>query len=252
VKLALITGATGGLGKALSHVLVEKGFSLILSARNPKELQALADELGRDAVVQWIPCDLAKDFRPLLDVIEEMAPELIINNAGFGFYGPFDEEKELDHLIKVNLTAPLSIMQKAISVLKSQRKKGTILNVGSAAGYFSFPYFASYSAFKGCLRSLSEAVDEELQGSGIRVLVSCPGQIDTPFRLRASKGAFSKKQYLDIPVKQAAEAIYRQIETGKRVIIIDWKYRLAIGLARLLPKRWVQRQLAISIQKRIR
>ena len=252
MKLALITGATGGLGKVLSHMLAEKGFSLILSARHPKELQALSDELGRDTVVQWISCDLAKDFQPLLHVIEEKSPDLIINNAGFGFYGPFDEEKNLNDLLRVNLMAPLSIMQKAISVLKVQRKKGVILNIGSAAGCFSFPYFASYSAFKSCLRSLSEAVDEELQGSGIRVLISCPGQIDTPFRLHASRGFFSKRQSHDIPVKQAAEAIYRQIETGKRTLIIDWKYRWAIGLTKLFPKRWVQRLLAASIHKRIR
>ncbi len=252
MKLALITGATGGLGKALAHLLAIHGFSLLLSARNNEALQQLAEELGPQTLVKWVACDLSQDLTPLLRAIEETVPDLVINNAGFGFYGPFEELEGQVEMIQVNVTAPLCIMQAVINTLKTKKKEGIIMNIGSAAGYFALPFAATYAASKAFLQGLSEAVDEELKGSGIRVLISCPGQIDTPFRIRASKGQFIEKQGIDIPVQKAAKAILKQIQKGRRSSIIDWRYRLAVLVSCCLPKQWLQKKLAATLSKRFR
>jgi short-subunit dehydrogenase len=248
VKFALITGATGGLGKALSKSLSQKGYKLILSAREENLLR----ELSKEHNAEWVVCDLAKDLSPIFSVLEEKKPDLLINNAGFGFYGPFETLPRQEEMLDVNIKAPVSIAMKYVSVLKEAKKRGILLNISSAAGYFAFPYFATYSASKTFLRYFSEAINFELKGSGICVLVSMLGQVDTPFRERASLGAFSKKNQSVIDVEKAAAVIVKQIEEKKGLLIIDWRYKISVLFSRLLPKSWLNQILSRSILKRIR
>jgi len=247
VNLALVTGASGGLGKALAKQFSKKGYRLILSGREEKSLIELAKDYG----AEWVVCDLAKDLSQLYRVIEEKKPDLLVNNAGFGFYGAFETLPQQDEMLDVNIKAPVSIAMNYISVLKKAKKPGILLNVSSAAGYFAFPYFATYAASKTFLRNFSEAIDYELKGTGIRVLTTMLGQVDTPFRERASLGQFSKRDRSVIAVEKAACAIMKQIDKKRGLLIIDWRYRILVFLALFLPKPWLYQLLSRSILKRI-
>jgi len=247
VSLALITGATGGLGKSLAKSLSKRGYRLILSGKDEKSLR----ELAKDHDAEWVVCDLSKDLSPLYRAIEKNKPDLLINNAGLGFYGTFESLPQQEEMLDVNSKAPVSLAMSFISVLKKEKKTGILLNVSSAAGYFSFPYFATYAASKSFLRSFSEAIDYELKDSGIRVLVAMLGQVDTPFRERASLGQFSKRDSSVIDVEKAACALVNQIDKKKGLLIIDWRYRILVFLSRLLPKLWLYPILSRSILRRI-
>jgi len=252
VRLAFISGATGGLGRALASLLAAKKIPLFLTARDPVNLQELANSLSTQTHVEWVSANLISELPLILQVIEEKTPDLIINNAGFGLYGSVDELNEHIEMIDVNVKALVAITKKAAQTLKAMHQTGTILNISSAAGYFSIPYFATYCASKAFVRIFSEAVDEELSPSGIRVLVACPGQINTPFCQRASKGEWQYPKGPSMSPERTAHLLWKQIIRGKRCAIIDLRYRLAITLSVLFPKKWLQKKLAATILKRIK
>lgn len=236
-KLALVTGASSGLGKALCIALAAKGVPLLLTGRNLEALRSLATSLSVPTEV--IAADLSKreERASLASLIREKKPDLIINNAGFGLYGPV-----LNHplpawqeMTAVNSDAVMELTIAAVSTWKEAQLRGTVLNIASAAAYFSYPTFAVYAATKAFVLRFSQALDAELSVSGIRVLTACPGQIETPFRVRASGGFFNKKGGLS--VEKAAALMLHQIQTGKSVAIIDWRYRLGVAFFHLLPQK---------------
>jgi short-subunit dehydrogenase len=244
VNSVLITGAASGLGSALARHFAKKGYKLILTAREQKNLP-------EDLDAEWIFCDLSKDLLPITQAIEEKKPDLLINNAGFGFYGNFETLPSQEAMIDVNIKTPVCLAMHYVRVLKNAKKGGTVVNIASAAGYFAFPYFATYAASKTFLRYFSEAIDYELQNSGIRVLVTMLGQVDTPFRTKASLGNSFNKSVFAIDAGKAAALIAKQIEKKKRLSIIDWRCRIMVLFSRLLSKPWLDRLLARSILTRI-
>ena len=188
---ALITGASSDLGIALAQALHHKGYELLLTARTQPPLP-----------FPFRAADLTQDCSPIISWIQEECPSLIINNAGAGLYGPalsHSTQEQLD-LLELNAKALLELTLEGARALQKQSKKGTILNIASAAGLFPYPTFSVYSASKGFVTTLSQALDAELKPQGIRVLVACPGQIATSFRQKASKGAFNKKTPLTLPI----------------------------------------------------
>lgn len=249
MKSALITGASSGLGAELARILAKKGYKLILTGRDEKRLARIAASLG----AEFLACDLAKNRTPLLDLIRKRCPDLVINNAGFTVYGdalshPLALQQEI---AEVNAMAALEIALESANTLKVHGKKGVILNVSSLAGELSFPSMAVYSASKAFLTSLSKSLDAELRVKGIRVLVSLPGQIATPFAENASRGRFrqSRSPFTLTPCS-AAKKIVKQIERQKGVSALALPYRLAKFFAKLSPRRLLERSLAKSIAKR--
>ena len=237
--LALVTGASSGLGKALSLALAKQNVPLILVARREDLLHALASELPPSTIVHR--CDLSNpnDRKALIQLIHEKAPDLVINNAGFGLYGltlsqPLSELKEM---VDVNIQALMEVTLEGARALQNSKRKGTILNISSAAAFFPFPTFSVYAATKAFVNCFSEGLDAELQPRGIRVLTVCPGQVDTNFRKRASKGFPQKKDKLTMTPEKAATLILEQIKKGRALSIIDWRYRILVALGKLLPKR---------------
>lgn len=220
-KKALVTGASSGLGRILCQKLAEKNIPLIVTARKDLPPAEIA-----------IEADLTKERHKILQVIEEQVPDLIINCAGFGAYGPAVEHS-LD-LLEVNANAAIEISLAAARALQKAKRPGIILNISSVASLIPMPYMALYGAAKASLTSFSKSFDFEMQPHGIRVLVSLPGPIDTPFALRASKGKFQKKAGLE--AEWVAKRLLQQIEKEKNFEILDWKMRLIILLARCLPR----------------
>lgn len=250
-KLGLITGATSGLGKELSYRLSKRGLSLILVAKDAQALNALCAELPNALPVV---CDLSSphDREHLLSLIYTHVPDLIINNAGIGLYGPI-----LNHplslyqqMVEVNLNAILEISITAANALHRQQLPGTILNISSAAALFPYPTFAVYAASKAFMNHFSQAFDEEMKDYNIRILTSCPGPFNTPFRLKASQGLSPLPDRMTMSVEQVADEIFLQLDTQKRLHIINWRYRLGILICKLLPQRWLFALLKQGIKNR--
>ncbi len=236
-RLGLITGASAGLGKALAKALSEQGMPLILVARDEKRLKSLAAELPTQSTL--CPADLStqEGRHAVTALIHKMAPDLIINNAGFGLYGPTlaHPVAELQEIVEVNIQALIAFSVEGARALAERKQKGTILNVSSAAGFYAYPHFSVYAASKAFVNSFSQALDFEMRPEGIRVLTVCPGQIATDFRKRSS-GAFpQKKDHITMTTEKAVSLILEQIEKGKRLSIIDWRYRFAVYLSKFLP-----------------
>jgi short-subunit dehydrogenase len=238
VKLALITGATSGLGKELVHQLSLQGVSLLLTGRDQDKLETLSKELHVPTIFLAADLSIANERQALIQLIKTHAPDLIINNAGYGLYGDAlsTPTQEQIGMIDLNITALVEISLEAARALIKQGKRGTIMNISSASAFFPYPTFAIYAASKTFVNHFSEAFDEELTSHGIRVLTACPGSIQTSFRKRASHDFPQKKQTQAIPVHRAAQLILEQIEAQRRIKIIDWRYRLVVALARLLPR----------------
>jgi hypothetical protein len=231
VKLALLTGGSSGLGKALADLLARKNIETVTPSRSF--------------------CDLANDRGPILRLIREKKPDLVINNAGFTFYGPALSHSQKE-IFEVNAAAALEITLEAARTLRSENRPGVILNVSSIAGEFPCPNMAVYAASKAFLTSFSQSFDGEMRPFGIRILAALPGQIATPFANKASQGRFSQTPSLfALRPESAAEQIWKQIENRNPIAIIDWRYRLAFSLASLLPKRWIGNLIGRNIATRI-
>lgn len=254
-NLALITGASSGIGEELCHLLASKGIGLIISGRNTAKLEHLANHLKSKAPVIPITADLSETLgrEIILETIREHVPDLIINNAGYGLYGEAlshatDDEVQI---LNVNAESLLEITLEAARTLKLHKKKGVIMNISSVAAFIPFPFSAVYAASKSFVTNFSVAFDYELQNDGIRVLNACPGMVKTDFSRRAGGEAIPSQHNFAMTAKYAAEQIWWQIQNGKTTHLFDWKYRWLVRLTRILPERLVMRFMYRSIARRI-
>ncbi len=236
MKLALITGASAGLGKELCKLLATKDYQLLVTGRNPDQFPPALDS---------VTADLVTERDKVIDLIHRYTPDLVINNAGFTVYGPAIDSN-LD-IFEVNANAAIELTIEAARALRAANKKGIILNVSSIASELPIPYMALYAAAKAALTSFSQSFDAEMRKFGIRILVALPGPIDTEFASRASKGKFMKKEGLTKEV--VAKRIWEQIEKQQPFQIIDWKNRVQLFLAKLFP-RIAEKIVAKSIEER--
>lgn len=255
-SLALITGASSGLGIALARLLAKEKLSLILTGTNTSALENLQKELSPLTNVEILSADLSKEEARarLLKEIAQKTPDLVINSAGIGLYGevlryPLKEQMQI---LKVNVEALTEITIEAARALKTQNRSGVIMNISSAAAFLHYPSFALYSSSKAYVNHFSRSFDAEIKQYGIRVLVSCPGQIHTSFRERASLGHDrSKPGFKTISVERAAALIWKQIQKKKPFEIIDFRYKLLLFIARfLLPHSFLQKKLQTELEKR--
>lgn len=239
---ALITGATSGIGRAITKELSKRGWSLILTGRN----QLALDELKHSLCVptEIIAMDLSEEQAPfrLYEFCRGKRIDLLVNNAGFGVFGAFSETDLTDELemLQVNIRA-LHILTKLFLQEFRKRNSGRILNVASSAGFLTGPLFSSYYASKNYVVRLSLAIAEELRRENSRVAISllCPGPVDTGFNDRA--GVRFRIRALT-PEAVAKEAVFGVL-TGKKVIIPGIMMQLGIHAARLVPEEILTRIL---------
>ncbi len=249
-KWALITGASSGLGKALCEELAQQNIPLILVARDRSKLE----QLSFSVPTHIHAADLSKpsDREQLIQLIQHKQPDLIINNAGFGLYGPAlaHPTSDMHEMVEVNIQALMELTLESARVLIHSKKPGIIVNISSAAAFFSYPSFCVYAATKAFVNRFSEGLDTELKPYGIRVLTICPGQIDTDFRKRASGQHPQQKNTSSMSPKTAAQLILKQIQSGKTLSIIDWRTCLLVALTRFIPSCFLQPFLLRSLKKR--
>lgn len=176
-RTAVVTGASRGIGSAIARALAEAGARLVLLARDARRLEALAGELGAEA----IPCDLrhASDLERVLDAIAQ-PPDILVNNAGRFELARIDETTPaaFESALAVNLVAPFRLIRAFLPAMR-QRGHGDIVSVGSIADHTTFPENGAYAASKHGLRALHDVLRAELRGSGVRTTLVSPGPVDT-------------------------------------------------------------------------
>lgn len=233
---AIITGASSGLGKDFAYLLSEKGYDLILVARDEKKLNLLKKELKTD--VQIFSLDLSNEencFKLYEDLKNENI-DIIINNAGFGIFGSFletDLKRELN-MIDLNIKC-LHILTKLFLGKFKRENKGYILNVASSAAFMSGPLMSSYYATKGYVLKLTEAIYEELrrEKSNVKISVLCPGPVNTNFNNVAGVLFSLSSLSSEYVTKYALNKMFK----GKTVIIPGLKMKIGVFLIRLVPRK---------------
>ena len=253
---ALITGASSGIGSALAQVFARHGHSLVLVARDEGRLNELGARLRHQygAEVHVIPKDLALESssRELLDevLIRSIEVDTLVNNAGMIVYGEFSETdltKEL-HMIRVNLLA-LTQLTKLFLPAMIRRGKGRILNLGSTGSFAPSPLNAVYSATKAYVLSFSEAIAEELDGTGVTVTALCPGATRSELQKRAGMEDVRLLQRSVMEADAVAEAGYKALTAGRRVVVPGLVNRLQVLVVRFLPRRAVVRSARAMLQR---
>jgi short-subunit dehydrogenase len=255
--VTVITGASAGIGAELARVFARHGHDLVLVARRKQRLNELADTI--EALGRPKPLVLAIDLA-LPDAVRRIGealashglePRYIVNNAGFGLVGRSVELSRNEQLgmIDLNLRALTELSLSFIDSLA--RHNGGLLNVASVAGFLPGPGSAVYYAGKAFVLSLTEALHDELAPRGIRVTCLCPGPVATEFQVRAGIAEAAPPWPLAVSAERVAEAGYRGLMRGQRVVVPGWANKLlATLLPRLVPRSILLAQLDTRQLKR--
>ena len=244
---ALITGASGGIGYELAKLFANDRHNLVLVARSRPMLTQFADELERQFGISAKPValDLAADAAPqfLFDQLqrEGLAVDILVNNAGYGKHGEFARVPLEEHLSQIQLNvSALTALTKLFLGPMLERRSGRIMNVASTAGFQAGPLMAVYYATKAYVISFSEALANELSGSGVTVTCLCPGATDTGFQGRAGLAntmLFKKLRPMD--AKTVARDGYRGLMAGKTLVISGFRNWLLAESVRFSPRKLV-------------
>ena len=246
---ALVTGASRGIGAAIALQLAERGLRLILVARGQESLDQLARSLPEAATVDTLTVDLSESdgASRLLQLVSDREIDILINNAGGAPNQSFMETDadQLQRLIQLNVTAPTQLMHGLIPAMKA-RRRGRILNVASMGAFHPVPGLAQYGAAKAYLLLLTEALSEELRGSGISLTALCPGVTRT--ELVAELPLEDLPEQLvkspDYVARAGLKAMFNQ-----EVVCVPGRLNQAALAASKIPPRPVMRALGGLFQK---
>lgn len=250
--VALITGASVGIGEQFARQLSERGHDVVLVARDAARLEALAKEIeGRSgAHAEVLTADLTDPEQ--LAAVEARARQvdLLVNNAGFGTFGSFhtlDLDTEIRE-INLNVIALVRLTHAAAAAMV-ERGRGGILNVSSLAGFQPGPSNGTYSATKAFVTSFTEAVHEELRGTGVSVTALCPGFTHTEFQSRANAPAGSVPGFMWQEAPEVARAGLDGVAKNKAIVIPGTTNKVMGTLSAITPHA-ITRRLGGAILKR--
>lgn len=251
-KLALVTGASGGIGLEFAKLLAQSGYDLALVARSQAKMESLAVE-SRETYgvnVQVVACDLAQPNAA--HVVKAQVPQcdVLINNAGFANNGKFaqmDERSMLEE-IQLDVTALTQLTRLYLPEMIA-RKDGKILNIASTAGFLPGPNMAVYYAGKAYVISFSEALAEECRGSGVTVSVLCPGATDTGFAERAGTTHARLHRFGSAKALDVAKAGIEGMMRGKRVIVPGITNKIVALSPKFSPRGLLLRVSAKAVER---
>jgi uncharacterized protein len=248
-KIALVTGASAGLGVEFARQLSERGHRLVLAARRKERLEALAKELGdaRAVAIDLSKADPAATLMADLEAHGE-AVDLLVNNAGFGLIGRFAEldARRERQMIDLNVGA-LADLCRAVAPGMIEQRSGGIINVASTAAFQPGPQMAVYFATKAFVLSLTEALHEELKPHGINVTCLCPGPTRTEFGDIAGFGGNGLFDRVAMESPEVVKAGLRGLDRNKAVVVPGLVNKLTANSGRFAP-RSVVRKIAGAIK----
>ena len=252
---ALVTGATSGIGESFTRLLAEKGYGLVLVARDEKRLQERAKSLESKfkIKVEVLPADLSVTLQ-LAKVEKRLANpkspiEVLINNAGFGIKDSFLKSDIADEILLIDVLAkaPMQLMHSVLPQMLS-RDSGTIINVSSVA---SFIAGGTYSAAKAYLTVHTESLHTELAKTNIKISALCPGFTHTEFHQRGKMKMSGLPNFMWLEADRVVAESWRAAMAGKAICIPGWRYKTLSTIARFGPRPLV-RKLGIKVRARQR
>lgn len=253
MQYALITGASKGIGRAITEELASRNHHILLVARSGTLLKELADELSGKYNIKadWLAIDLSAPGSPagIVSWIKEKGYEvnILVNNAGYGLSGNFEQYSVEEHraMMQVNMTVPLELTGMLLPELKKQ-PAGYILNIASSAAYQAVPGLTTYAATKSFLLSFSRGLQYELRKSNVSVTVVSPGGTDTDFANRAKVAGKAVKagEKLNMTPKVVAKLAVNAMFARKTEIITGFVNKLGAFLVWLLPKKLAEKTAA--------
>ncbi|MEY2555167.1 MAG: uncharacterized protein QOF93_311 [Verrucomicrobiota bacterium] len=245
-SIALITGASAGIGREFARQLGSRARLLVLIARREQRLSELRDELRNrnpqlNVHVRAVDlCDKSQ-IDGLVRWLEENKIDIdfLINNAGLGDYGSFatSPSERDDEMVQVNVVALTSLTRRLLPQMIA-RKRGAILNVSSSAGFLPIPGMAVYAASKAYANSFSEALRAELRGTGVTVTALCPGPVHTEFGDVAKRPGGEPErgpEFVYVSVEKTARDALAAVESDRPVVIPGFAMKLGMLLVRITP-----------------
>ena len=248
---AIITGASSGIGRALSFLLAREGHNLLLIARNKTSLKKLCTELTDlyDISAEYIAVDLTKgaEMDRCITEIKRRGGRIthLINNAGVGHHGATisADMARLESLMQLNMISLVRLCRELVPIMP---RGGRVMNVSSLAAFFPGPMMATYHASKSFVLQFSLALDYELRQQGISVTTLCPGPTTTAFAQTAQADKLRLFQRTSMTAEQVARIGWHGMKHRRRVVVIGVKNKLFVQLRRLLPQRLITYLVAQS------
>jgi uncharacterized protein len=255
-KVAIVTGASSGIGEALASAMAAQGTHVVLVARSVDRLTALAARIeGAGGTATVIPVDLAAPgaAQKVFDEVEQrgLPVDTLVNNAGFGFYGPFENEApaHLGEMLQVNVVALTELTRLFVPPLLERR--GAILNVASTVAFQPSPYMSAYGATKAFVLSFTEALWAEYRGRGLHVAAVCPGPVETPFIDAMGAGVRSTAVFkMALPVDDVVRACLRALDGTRPTRIVGLVNWLLAQTSRFSPRALTARVSAAMFAPR--
>jgi uncharacterized protein len=257
--VAVITGASAGIGETFARALAARGYDLILVARRADRLAELARELesAGNSRVETLAADLASDAG--IQAVEQRlascdALHVLVNNAGFGTKGYFAETDvdSQDQMHRLHVLATMRLSHAALQVL-ARRNDGAIINVASVAGFWQSPHNVSYCATKTWMNSFTEGLSYELRarGSQVRVQALCPGYTYTEFHdvMGVGRGGAPQGWWLDS--RFVVSESLRGMDRGTLFVVPGLRYKIVVAAMKIMP-RWIRERVALSTSRRYR
>ena len=241
---AVVTGASSGIGREFALELSDRGKPVLAVARDGKRLGALADEVAqRGGRLEPFCADLSRPegVESLLEAAAGRDVELLVNNAGAASYGPFltiSPERERE-LIRLNVEAVVALTHGLLPAMV-ERGSGGVINVASIVSFQPMPYFAGYAAAKAFVLSFSEALDEEVRGSGVRVTVVAPGITNTGFSDVAGSH-YPERRFPHLEPQRVVKAALRAHQHGRTVKVVGAFWFFLTIVDRFTPRFVVRR-----------
>ena len=243
---ALVTGASSGIGKEIAYYLASLGIDLIIVARNKVDLEKIKKDVNVNVKIITMDLIIRDNVFKLYDMVKSDDIDILINNAGFGLFGTFDEtdlSRELE-MIDLNVTT-YHILTKLFLIDFLKKETGYILNVCSSAGFMAGPRLSTYYATKNYITKLTLAINEELRQKKSNVSISalCPGPVNTNFN-KVAHGEFAINE---ISPKYVAKLGIDKMFKKKMLIVPTLKMKLTLFFSRFAPLR-LQLIIAYHIQ----
>jgi hypothetical protein len=250
IRRALITGASAGIGEAFAREFAKNGFDLVLVARRIEKLETIAAELEKKygIEIRLHPCDLLERSAPedLYDACLGLDVDVLVNNAGVMYHGEFSAQElaNIDGIIQLNI-ASLTRLSSLFLQPMLQRNSGRILNITSTTGFQASPTIAVYAASKAYILSFTEALAEELRGTGVHATAFCPGSTDTHMAIESFGEAVHSDpiaSLLTMSTKDVAAAGFKACMRGDAVSVPGLANNIISSVNRLQPK-WMNRRM---------
>lgn len=255
-RVALVTGASSGMGVEFARQLAQRGARLVIVARSVDKLEALAPELeglsGHSVCVIGADLSNSEGVAHVVNRLHEEGLEVehLVNNAGVGRAQSVakDDVQALSKLVYLNCTAVTELTAHLLPGMIS-RASGGVLQVASVLSFNASPYMATYAASKAYVKSFTEGLAIELEGSGVTTTAVCPGHVQTGFQVAAGFGSSE----MPVPGELSAEKTVRlglcAYEKGKTVVVTGFMNRLSVVMSSLIPRSWVARISANVLRK---